>query len=111
MGMLSKIVVYGAIAAAGAAFATRPSIDEVRTLFRDRLAAQIADGSLVSAQDSATQALLAACQISPANCARLLEGAVSMEYQTYYLFAVVQARAPGFEPLHCVAVYDRLICL
>ncbi|PVH29709.1 hypothetical protein [Pararhodobacter oceanensis] len=110
MGLISKTVFYAAIAGAGAAFATKPSIDEVRLLFQQRLATQIEDGSIVNADDSATQALLAACQISPANCARLLEGAVSMEYSDYLLAAVVDARTPGFEPRQCLAAFDRLFC-
>lgn len=110
MGLITKTVFYAAIAGAGAAFATNPSVDEVRALFRDRLVAQIRDGSIVDANDGATQALLAACQISPANCARLLDGAVSMEHRNRYLFSTIQARAPGFEPLHCLAVFDQLMC-
>jgi len=110
MGILSKIIFYGAIAGAGAAFATKPSIDDVRALFRDQLAAQIDDGSIISADNGATQALLAACQISASQCARLLEGAVSMDYQNYYLFASVQARAPGFDDRRCIAAFDQLLC-
>jgi len=110
MGILSKAVFYTAIAASGAAFATKPSIDEVRLLFQQRLVAQIEDGSIVSANDSATQALLAACQVSPSHCARLLEGAVSMEYHDYLLIAEVNARAPGFEPRQCLAAFDGLWC-
>ena len=59
MGLLSKGLVYLAIATAGAAFATRPGIDEVRVLFRERLAAQIADGSILPSDNGAAQALLA----------------------------------------------------
>ncbi|GAB4268827.1 MAG: hypothetical protein Kow0013_19930 [Pararhodobacter sp.] len=105
-----KLVFYLAIAVAGAAFVTRPTVDEVRALFRDRLAGQIRDGSILSADSSAAQAVLAACQISPAQCARVLEGAVSMEYRNRYVFATVLARAPGFDPLSCLAAFDRLFC-
>lgn len=108
--MLGKLALYGLIAVAGAAFASRPGIGEVRALFRARLAGQIADGSILPSDNSAAQALLAACQISPSQCARVLEGAVSMEYTDRYLWASVEARAPGFEPLRCVAAFDRLVC-
>ncbi len=110
MGILSKVIFYGAIAGVGAALATKPSIDEVRELFREQLAAQIDNGSIISADNGAAQALLAACQISASQCARLLEGAVSMEYQNYYLFASVQARALGFDDRRCIAAFDRLLC-
>jgi hypothetical protein len=110
MGIVTKGITYLAIAAAGAAFATRPDVDAVRALFRERLAGQIADGSILPADNGAAAALLAACQISPSHCARVLEGAVSMDYTNRYLWASVQARAPGFDPLTCIAVFDRLIC-
>jgi len=110
MGIVSKGILFLVVATAGAAFATRPGIDEVRALFRERLAGQIADGSIMPADNGAAQALLAACQISPSQCARVLEGAVSMEYTNRYLWASVQARAPGFDPLRCIAAFDRLIC-
>jgi len=108
--MFGKLVLYLLIAMAGAAFATRPDVDEVRALFRERLAGQIVDGSILPADTGAAQALLAACQISPSQCARVLEGAVSMEYRNRVLWASVAARAPGFEPLTCVAAFDRLMC-
>ena len=110
MGLLSKGLVYLAIATAGAAFATRPGIDEVRVLFRERLAALIADGSILPSDNGAAQALLAACQISPGQCARVLDGAVAMDYTNRYLWATVVARAPGFAPLQCLAAFDRLLC-
>jgi len=84
MGIVSKGILFLVVATAGAAFATRPGIDEVRALFRERLAGQIADGSIMPADNGAAQALLAACQISPSQCARVLEGAVSMEYTNRY---------------------------
>lgn len=110
MGILVKGFTLLAALAAGAALATRPSADEVRQLFRDRLAAQIADGSILPADNSAAAALLAACQISPGQCARVLEGAVSMQYQNNWLWASVRLQAPGFEALTCTAALDRLIC-
>ncbi|MCC0079185.1 MAG: hypothetical protein H6899_04385 [Rhodobacter sp.] len=110
MGILTKGIFYLAIAGAGAAFATRPDVDEVRTLFRERLAAQITDGSIMPADNAASQALLAACQISPSQCARVLEGAVSMDYTNRYLWASVRASAPGFDPVQCLAAFERLVC-
>lgn len=110
MGILSKLVFYGAIAGAGAAFATKPSTDEVRLLFQQRLVAQIEVGSIISTDGNAARALLAACQISPTQCARVLEGAVSLEYKDYLLVAVVNARAPGVEARQCLAAFDGLWC-
>lgn len=110
MGIVTKGVFYLSIAAAGAAFATRPSAEEVRGLYRDRLATQIVDGSIVPASNAATQAMLAACQISPEQCARVLEGGVSMDYTNRFLWASVRAQAPGFDALRCIAAFDRLFC-
>lgn len=110
MAVLRKLVLYAAVAAAGAAFATRPSVEEVRALYRDMVAEEIADGSIISADSGAAQAMLAACQVTPANCARLIEGAISFDYENRYLFATVAARSPVFEPRSCIAVFDRLLC-
>lgn len=110
MGILSKAFGVLAAVALGAGLATRPSADEVRALFRDRLAAQIEDGSILPADSGAAAALLAACQISPGQCARVLEGAVSMQYTNRWLWASVRLQAPGFDPLTCTAALDRLIC-
>ena len=87
-----------AVAAAGSAQAA------------ETLAAQIADGSILPSDNGAAQALLAACQISPGQCARVLDGAVAMDYTNRYLWATVVARAPGFAPLQCLAAFDRLLC-
>lgn len=110
MGILSKGLTLLVAGALGAGLATRPSADEVRALFRDRLAAQIEDGSILPSDNSAAAALLAACQISPNQCARVLEGAVSMQYTNRWLWATVRLQAPGFDPLSCTAALDRLIC-
>lgn len=110
MGILSKGFTLLAAMAVGAGLATRPDADEVRALFRERLAGQIADGSILPSDNSAAAALLAACQISPAQCARVLEGAVSMQYENRWLWASVRLQAPGFEALTCTAALDRLIC-
>ena len=110
MGILGKLLIYGAIAAAGAAFATRPSVDEVRALYREMVAAEIADGSVISADNGAAQTALAACQVTPANCARLIEGVISFEYENRYLFATVVTQSPFFEPRSCLAAFDRLLC-
>jgi hypothetical protein len=110
MGILSKGFVLLAAMAVGAGLAMRPSAEEVRGLFRDRLAAQIADGSILPSDNGAAAALLAACQISPSQCARVLEGAVSMQYENRWLWASVRLQAPGFEALTCTAALDRLLC-
>jgi hypothetical protein len=110
MGLLGKLVLYGVIAATGAAFATRPSVEEVREMYRDRVAGEIADGSILSAESGAAQTALAACQVTPANCARLLEGVISFDYENRYLFATVETQSPFFEPRNCIAVFERLFC-
>ena len=110
MGFLGKLVVYALIAATGAAFATRPSVEEVRELYRDMVAAEIAEGSIISADNGAAQTALAACQVTPANCARLIEGVISFDYENRYLFATVATQSPFFEPRSCVAVFERLFC-
>lgn len=110
MGFLGKLVVYALIAATGAAFATRPSVEEVRELYRDMVAAEIAEGSIISADNGAAQTALAACQVTPANCARLIEGVISFDYENRYLFATVATQSPFFEPRSCIAVFERLFC-
>ena len=110
MGFLGKLTIYAAIAAAGAGFATRPSVEEVRALYRDRVAAEIADGSIISADSGAAQTALAACQVTPANCARLIEGVISFDYENRYLFATVATRSAFFEPRNCIAAFERLFC-
>lgn len=110
MGIMSKLVGLGLAAGIGAAFATKPSVDEVRVMIREQIAERIVNGSIVDANNGATQALLAACQLSPGNCARLLEGAVSVEYENRYLYAKVQASVPGLGSRECYAAFDRLIC-
>lgn len=110
MGILSKAITVGLAAALGAGLATRPGPDEVRALFRDRLAARIVDGTILPADSGAAAALLAACQISPGQCARVLEGAVSLQYTNRYLWASVRLQAPGFDPLTCTAALNRLFC-
>lgn len=110
MGIVTKLMGLGLAAAVGAAFATKPSIEEVRDLIRDQIAERIEDGSITSADNAATQALLAACQISPGNCARVLEGAISLEYENRFLYAQIEASAPGLGTKTCYAAFDRLIC-
>lgn len=110
MGILSKVIGLGLAAGLGAAFATKPSVEEVRVLIRAQITDRIEDGSIASADNAPAQALLAACQISPANCARVLEGAISVEYRDRYLWADVEASAPGLGTRQCYGAFDRLIC-
>ncbi len=110
MGLISKTLGFGLAALVGAAFATCPSEPDVRELLRERIEAQIDAGAGVAPDDDLGQVLLGICQVSPRNCASLVEQIVDLDYENRILWGNVTIGGRVGEGTSCVAIFSRLVC-
>jgi len=104
-----RILLTLVVIAAIAAFASRPTQQEVQGLYRAKLMQEIARNDTNTSRAPAENAALALCKVSSSACADLIVSATQIIYVDRRLFAQVTLKGLG-KSASCLAMFTQLTC-
>lgn len=105
----SSFLILLMLAAAGAAYLTKPGAVEAELALREQVMQAVAMQELGEGQTAAQGLALAACKLRPTDCYDLLRSGIEMQVTDRTLFTRVEMQ--GFErQAVCYGAFTRFVC-